>query len=478
MRAALAAIAVGLIAAPFAFQMFDRAPKGAEMIDAFAPYMTDQRLDGYARHIADIDAGVKEGAPFAADHPTFARFARRWGPIHSDMTDLITRIRGNVGNYRAVAALPRFTLFPWFFVIPGALILLILAAAPRGPGRIALIALGIGLVLAPAVFQMFTRAPKGGRMMSAFQTIETRAKVQQIQGYFGDIAVGQGAVRLEIVPELERRGIADRYPALTRLDERWVPILNDLTPMIGAMSDNVDNYAAVRALPPFPLFPWFFVLPGLLVAGIAYVGGRREALTRRAVVVAVLALAAVPATAAAQPLNGTFRIGSGSYFRMVFPGGKRYFANPDSSARDKTVTYLRAGRQGGLRTGAFQEHPRPAFDRRGNSLAAAIIRPVTFAGIRFGLATLPRDPQSKRATGRPAIDRRGRALSGRLGAFTAEWNNQYFNQGAPKPGSSGGQVHGRYNPRSRHYVLEWRSPIKGGPFDGFTGVWHLQGVFR
>ena len=192
---------------------------------------------------------------------------------------------------------------------------------------------------------------------------------------------------------------------------------------------------------------------------------------------AALLAVAVPSTAAAEPLNGTFRIGSGSSFRMVFPGGKRYFANPDSSSRDKTVTRLRAGRDGGLRTGIFQSHPRPAFDKRGNSLAAAIIRPVTFAGIRFGLATLSRDPQSRRGTGRPVINRRGRALSGRLAAFTAEWNNQYFNQGSPKPGGSG-QVRGRYNPRTHRYTLDWRSRIKGGAFDGFTGVWHLEGTFR
>ena len=50
-------------------------------------------------------------------------------------------------------------------------------------------------------------------------------------------------------------------------------ILNDMTPMIGAMSDNVANYQAIASLPPFPLFPWFFVLPGVLVAGLALAGG-------------------------------------------------------------------------------------------------------------------------------------------------------------------------------------------------------------
>jgi len=81
------------------------------------------------------------------------------------------------------------------------------------------------------------------------------------------------------VPALRRAGfdareIKARFPAVARFNSRRVPILNDLTPMIGAMSDNVDNYEAVAALPPFPLFPWFFVIPGLLIAALALASGR------------------------------------------------------------------------------------------------------------------------------------------------------------------------------------------------------------
>ena len=46
-------------------------------------------------------------------------------------------------------------------------------------------------------------------------------------------------------------------------------------PLIGAMSDNIPNYDAVAALPPFGLFPWFFVAPGVLLAGISLGAGRR-----------------------------------------------------------------------------------------------------------------------------------------------------------------------------------------------------------
>jgi len=125
---------------------------------------------------------------------------------------------------------------------------------------------------------MFQRAPDGGHMMTAFENIETTQNVQQIQGYFGSMAVGQGAIRLEIVPALESSGldaaqVSVRFPAVATLDADWVHILNDMTPMIGVMSDNVANYQAIASLPPFPLFPWFFVLPGVLVVGLALVDG-------------------------------------------------------------------------------------------------------------------------------------------------------------------------------------------------------------
>lgn len=45
--------------------------------------------------------------------------------------------------------------------------------------------------------------------------------------------------------------------------------------MIATMSDNVDNFQAVDALPSFALFPWFFAIPGALVAGLAGVALRR-----------------------------------------------------------------------------------------------------------------------------------------------------------------------------------------------------------
>jgi hypothetical protein len=289
-----AVLGVALAAAPFAFNMFERAPKGATMLADFKPFMTTPRLNGFHADIGQINSAVHEvdtkatsrlARHSALGHPrapssTYRSFSRQWPTINTTMTSLLNKVQGNLGNYQAVAALPSFRLFPWFFVFPGVLIfgfalLGLLGFFSRGVTRIALVVLGIGLLLAPVAFQMFTRAPKGGHMMSAFKTIETTQNVEQIQGYFSTMAVGQGAMRLSVVPALRDTGltrsqVGRQFPATTRLDRDWVHILNDMTPMIGAMSDNVTSYQAIAALPPFPLFPWFFVIPGVLVAGLAW----------------------------------------------------------------------------------------------------------------------------------------------------------------------------------------------------------------
>jgi hypothetical protein len=38
-------------------------------------------------------------------------------------------------------------------------------------------------------------------------------------------------------------------------------------------------------------------------------------------------------------------------------------------------------------------------------------------------------------------------------------------------------VSGTYDAATGHFVLQWKSLIVGGPFDRFTGSWHLEGTF-
>lgn len=200
------------------------------------------------------------------------------------------------------------------------------------------------------------------------------------------------------------------------------------------------------------------------------------------------------ASSTGQALVGTFRLdpgtcsgssASGTYFRMITPGGTvasgPFFQNPDSTCSDKTITVSTPGTDGGFMTGAYQANPTPAFNSTGSALAGRIIAPEPFTAINFGISTDAVDPQTKAHVPAPAISLQGGSLSGQIEAWSVSWNNQYFNQGTPKPnGARPGltsPLSGTYDPMTHAFVLTWTSQVVGGPFNGFAGYWHLQGTF-
>ncbi len=160
---------------------------------------------------------------------------------------------------------------------------------------------------------------------------------------------------------------------------------------------------------------------------------------------------------------------TGSYFRMLQSDGN-YIPNADSACVDITYSGMAAGTDGGLLTGAYQESPDPAFDDAGNATAGAIFAPVPFFGAAFAGAT-------DSAEAMPMLTATDGVLTGDLSAFTAYFGGGSFNQGAPKPDGTGEAPMGTIDPETGAYVLDWTSLISGGSFDGFTGVWHLEGTF-
>ena len=154
---------------------------------------------------------------------------------------------------------------------------------------------------------------------------------------------------------------------------------------------------------------------------------------------------------------------SGSYFQMTGPDGS-LVPNADSPcAADQTFSLLTPGTDGGLASGSHQPAPDPAFDEAGNALANAIAEPTLFFGVAFGLAT-------DETVDAPAISAAGGELSGQVLAFTAYYGGAPFSQGSA-------EVTGTIDPVTGAFVLDWSSLISGGPFDGFTGGWHLEGTF-
>ena len=203
------------------------------------------------------------------------------------------------------------------------------------------------------------------------------------------------------------------------------------------------------------------------------------------------------ATATSGKLTGTFKITaadctagapiSGSYFRMVQSGGTLtagpFVPNADSPCGDKNYTGVSPGTDGGLENGKLQPQPADPFDAAKNGLADAITQPSKFFAVGFALSTNPKDPTTGAALQAPEItaDASGN-LSGQIRALNVAWNGQQFSQGSPKPDGSRPGItsdpKGTYDAKTGKYTLEWASQVVGGPFNGFTGSWHLEGTFE
>jgi hypothetical protein len=216
-----------------------------------------------------------------------------------------------------------------------------------------------------------------------------------------------------------------------------------------------------------------------------------------AVPIALATLAATPAVAegaSSHQLVGTFKLSpgacfagavAGTYFRMISPNGSvakgPFFTNPDSTCVNKTFTLAIPGKAGGLETGKYQPSPSPAFNSQGGALADSIVEPQSFTAIDFSIATTKKDPQTGLNVPAPVVDVNHGKLSGQIKAWSAAWNKLYFNQGSPKPnGTHPGLTRpltGTYNAKTHAFVLTWASQVVGGPFNGFTGYWHLAGTF-
>ncbi len=235
---------------------------------------------------------------------------------------------------------------------------------------------------------------------------------------------------------------------------------------------------------------WSTRLTGTVVIAVrAAIGGKPSGKTAKRTV--TIGQAVTP-PAGGSALVGTFKLDpgtapngqppSGSYFEMLTGGGGP-LANLSSPAPDKNYTPLTPGTAGGFSTTAYQPSPSPAFSGGtfGNALADDIIQPVPFYLINFSVETSTADAQTGGQDPLPRIIDNNGALSGEITAWVAQWNGQSFNQGTPKPNGTlpapTTPLTGTYDATTHQFTLAWKSLIVGGPFNGFTGSWHLAGTF-
>lgn len=202
--------------------------------------------------------------------------------------------------------------------------------------------------------------------------------------------------------------------------------------------------------------------------------------------ISVLFFLAVSSTySQAAPLSGTLLVQDGSTFLL---GGGAFGPAVD----------LLGGSDGGIRLGEFQNfvldpdepHPPGWGGATGAGYGATpvieanMILPFLFGSPLTYMGTNPVSYQSGLTKLAPSADVDLTACVGNICAFTADlsawevmWNGSAFEQG-PRPDNAGPftLANGTYDLVTHEYVLDWDSQIKGGPFNGANGAWHLEGV--
>lgn len=279
------------------------------------------------------------------------------------------------------------------------------------------------------------------------------------------------------------KGTVGKLAKAKRSSARVTLTLTDAGGAVERFTARVSRTAAFRATRTTKL------TGALTLRGRLTVSGRKVgALLVRSGAVTV---GAAPTAGEGEKLIGTFKLDPGirrpdgthvgTYFQMLTPNGRTPLKNADSGSTDKNFSTLPPGVDGGLRTFEYQAPPVPAFSA-GNALANRIVDPQKFFSYRFSIVTAATDLQTGLPVPLPEIVHRDGRLGGQITAWAAQWNDQNFNQGTPKPdGSLPGAttpLSGTYDAATRRFVLTWKSLIVGGPFDSFIGSWHLEGTFE
>lgn len=263
-----------------------------------------------ATHYGHARLTYAQAVSFMQSHPNLSALAylqRNFSTMAVPFTTMLSVMNRDLGAFKAMAGLPPFGLFPWFFVLPGLIMVIAsvvylrrtsrlaagkTASTGRGPATVLAV---IGLLMIVAAFapmppgfrSIWTVAPQGASMLSDFAgpvspggpPVMSAHTVEAFDGYLAKMKAGDS----EIVPMVQ--DVAALYgktvstsqavrfvksdPALSQVAavmSGFPAMYRNFHNMLTTMAKDLPDYKAVAALPPFTLFPWFFILPGAIVA--------------------------------------------------------------------------------------------------------------------------------------------------------------------------------------------------------------------
>jgi hypothetical protein len=136
------AIGLALVIAPFALSMPSKTAAGQRMLNDFRPLMSASHVQTTANYYNNVFVPLGKVAKqftAASTNPQMQAQLKPLMPMLQPVMPifqqvpaglawykpLVTTMQGNVADYKSVDSLPDFNLFTWFFVVPGALLMLL-----------------------------------------------------------------------------------------------------------------------------------------------------------------------------------------------------------------------------------------------------------------------------------------------------------------------------------------------------------------
>ncbi len=241
-----------LVVAPLAGGMLYPAAQGQAMVTAFAPYVTEQRLDAFrsdldrlsAAHAAVVRLGTS-GTVDTTRYPQIDGFATSYPAIDADMRGLIDRIDAGRPDFDRLADLRPIDVIPFLPIGAGLLILggsiwaWRRARTGRSPVPAALLVaiVAVALVATPLVRGMPADTRAATPLLDRYAGVLTTQKVRDVQGYFVVLVGAVGAIDSGYRADIAGAPRQD-VTAVDDLRASWQRMSSDFAGLIGTMNDN------------------------------------------------------------------------------------------------------------------------------------------------------------------------------------------------------------------------------------------------
>ena len=303
MRKAVATVAVvsglGLLVAPFALSLFDRAPAGERVTNRFRETMSVQGLHNLARNFetmgALVDQFVHQTSPQLArqlhmssgeynayvqrQFPAVAAGVKGIPPLVAFVTPVAAQLEALHPEFASVDSLPflglSLTTIPWILLALGAALtglgVVIWRTRMRAPVICAAL-LGTAMLVLPLALSYPRKASDAGKVAAVGRVALSRQAATGAQTANRLIAgmvtqvdtrmIPAVAERLHVTPAALESSIATNYPAVTKGLAAWSSIRPGAVELVRRQLASVNDAAEMNGLDFTPL-PWLIMGPGI-----------------------------------------------------------------------------------------------------------------------------------------------------------------------------------------------------------------------